>query len=71
MSFPPLPEIKPVEELQLEIKEENEIVIPEHNKYILRSSNLNHTVEEIQRDIENTWKNIRETASKINKKLGL
>ena len=50
---------------------ETGIIIPEHNKYILRSSNLNQTVEEIQRDIENTWKAIRETASKIDKKLGL
>ena len=47
------------------------LVILEHNKYILRVNNLNSLVDEINKDIQRTYEDLKDVAKDIDRKLGL
>jgi predicted transcriptional regulator len=47
------------------------LVILEHNKYILRVNNLNSLVDEINRDLQRTYEDLKDVAKNIDRKLGL
>ncbi len=45
------------------------LVIREHNSYILRENNLERLIEEIKRDIDNTFNNLIKIAREVDQKL--
>ena len=47
------------------------LVIRENRKYMLRVDNLSSLVDELERDVKRTWKNLHEIANNIDKRLGL
>lgn len=50
---------------------ESGIVVPEKNRYLLRTDNLQSTVEEIRKDIERTLEDMKHMAKEIDDNLGL
>ena len=47
------------------------LVIREQRKYMLRVDNLKSLVEELERDVKRSWKNLHDVAEKIDRRLGL
>jgi predicted transcriptional regulator len=47
------------------------IVITDHNKYLLRTDNLEEMAKHMKRDVDEAWDKLLEVAKDIDEKLGL